>query len=339
MILDYPSILVYRLRFVFIGIVLFAATAITLLLISATTKNINAEPTQPPQPNEFVMEMSDSPNVISNGLASVITGMNRISYVAKFSIKSDLNSFESAVTRNSRYFAQGISSSLSGITHVMGKTITITGRIVSSSFLVIGRIVGNSLLFIVKIPVKIFGFFANLPVVRSILRPSEFAEVPIIDPNSPELKTALAALPPAKPPTPTTPQQSSNPIWPIHGKVTTNFGVPHQPYQKTHTGMDISSGRASGVTPIKPFRSGKILSTAKSGGGLGNHVIIDHGNGVTSVYAHLASIAVQPGQEVTTSTTIGAEGTTGTSTGTHLHFEIRVNGQAANPRQFINGTP
>jgi murein DD-endopeptidase MepM/ murein hydrolase activator NlpD len=72
---------------------------------------------------------------------------------------------------------------------------------------------------------------------------------------------------------------------------------------------------------------------------LGNHVIVDHGNGVTSVYAHLHSISVQVGQDVTLDTTLGLEGSTGASTGTHLHFEIRVNGQAANPQQFISGQP
>jgi murein DD-endopeptidase MepM/ murein hydrolase activator NlpD len=68
-------------------------------------------------------------------------------------------------------------------------------------------------------------------------------------------------------------------------------------------------------------------------------VIVDHGNGVTSVYAHMDSIAVKTGQEVGLDTVLGIEGTTGVSTGPHLHLEIRVNGQAANPRQFIDGNP
>jgi murein DD-endopeptidase MepM/ murein hydrolase activator NlpD len=68
-------------------------------------------------------------------------------------------------------------------------------------------------------------------------------------------------------------------------------------------------------------------------------VIIDHGKGVTSVYAHLASISVKEGKKVGMDTVLGYEGTTGLSTGVHLHFEIRVNGQAADPRQFISGHP
>ena len=68
-------------------------------------------------------------------------------------------------------------------------------------------------------------------------------------------------------------------------------------------------------------------------------MIVDHGNGVTSVYGHLARISVSVGQEVDSSSVLGYEGTTGVSTGVHLHFEIRVNGQAANPHQFISGQP
>jgi len=83
----------------------------------------------------------------------------------------------------------------------------------------------------------------------------------------------------------------------------------------------------------------QIIDVVVSKKGLGNHVVVDHGNGVTSVYGHLASIAVKVGQDVDTTTTIGQEGTTGVSTGTHLHFEIRVNGQATNPYRFISGKP
>jgi murein DD-endopeptidase MepM/ murein hydrolase activator NlpD len=103
--------------------------------------------------------------------------------------------------------------------------------------------------------------------------------------------------------------------------------------------MDISDGSAPGTTPVKPFRSGVVIEAVHSAYGLGNHVIVDHGSGVTSVYAHLNSISVQVGQKVSLGTTIGMQGTTGVSTGTHLHFEIRVNGKAANPMQFISGQP
>jgi len=89
---------------------------------------------------------------------------------------------------------------------------------------------------------------------------------------------------------------------------------------------------------VKAFRSGKVIG-AETTGGLGNHVIVDHGNGVTSVYGHLAKITVSVGQNVDTTTVLGIEGSTGVSTGPHVHFEIRVNGQATNPHQFISGQP
>jgi murein DD-endopeptidase MepM/ murein hydrolase activator NlpD len=103
--------------------------------------------------------------------------------------------------------------------------------------------------------------------------------------------------------------------------------------------MDISSGKASGVTVVKPIKPGRVIETVKSSKGLGNHVILDHGSGVTSIYAHFATISVKEGQTVDKNTPLGSEGSTGLSTGPHLHLEIRVNGQAADPRHFINGRP
>lgn len=131
---------------------------------------------------------------------------------------------------------------------------------------------------------------------------------------------------------------NSKPRWPIHGIITTYFGVPEMPYESVHTGLDISDGKPPGITPIKPFMPGVVLS-AVHGGGLGNHVVIDHGGGLTSVYGHLYSISVRPGQRVNENTTIGNEGSTGVSTGTHLHFEIRIRGEPKNPLRFIKGNP
>lgn len=103
--------------------------------------------------------------------------------------------------------------------------------------------------------------------------------------------------------------------------------------------MDISSGNRSGVMPIKPFRAGVVVEAVHTRYGLGNHVVVDHGEGITSTYAHLYSIAVHVGQPVGTDTALGQEGSTGVSTGTHLHFEIRKDGQLQNPQDYIAGTP
>jgi murein DD-endopeptidase MepM/ murein hydrolase activator NlpD len=131
----------------------------------------------------------------------------------------------------------------------------------------------------------------------------------------------------------------STAVWPMHGRVTTEFGVYHRPYQATHTGIDITSARPSGETAVTTFREGTVVHVVHSSISFGNHVIIDHGSGMTSLYGHLADISVAVGQHVMPGETIGHEGSTGASTGTHLHFEIQLKGRAVNPRQYAPGNP
>lgn len=128
-------------------------------------------------------------------------------------------------------------------------------------------------------------------------------------------------------------------IWPIHGKVTTEFGAPDYPFQSSHTGIDISSARPAGQTPVAAFHSGVVISVVYSGASYGNHVIIDHGGGLTSLYGHLYLISVHEGQRVNAGDTIGTEGSTGASTGPHVHFEIRQNNIPENPRRYVAGNP
>lgn len=200
----------------------------------------------------------------------------------------------------------------------------------------------NVFIFVLRIPGNIFGFVANSRVAGAIIAPSEHThnnEVPIIDPNDPALLAAQKALPAiASENKVAAPGSAQEIAWPIRGAITTHFGERGRYYRPAHTGIDISDGKRPGVTPIKAYRSGTV-SAAGRDGGLGNRVIVDHGNGVTSVYAHLSSISVGLGQKVDTNTTLGLEGSTGVSTGTHLHFEIRINGQAADPLLFIAGRP
>jgi murein DD-endopeptidase MepM/ murein hydrolase activator NlpD len=141
-------------------------------------------------------------------------------------------------------------------------------------------------------------------------------------------------------PVPTTPIQSPQAsVWPIHGTVTTEFGVYHQPFQGHHTGIDIASELPVGSGAVTPFREGTVAEVIRSSGGLGNHIVIDHGSGLTSWYGHLYSIAVAEGQVVKPGDSIGYEGRTGTATGPHLHLEIRQNNVPLNPRKFIAGNP
>lgn len=119
-------------------------------------------------------------------------------------------------------------------------------------------------------------------------------------------------------------------IRPCGGPVTSPFGWRTHPIYKTrrfHTGVDF--GIASG-TPVKAATDGRIVSAGWKGA-YGRCVIIDHGGGISTVYGHLSSISVRAGQTVSKGQMVGRVGSTGLSTGPHLHFEVRENGKPVNP--------
>ncbi|NJO41500.1 MAG: M23 family metallopeptidase [Cyanobacteria bacterium CRU_2_1] len=102
-----------------------------------------------------------------------------------------------------------------------------------------------------------------------------------------------------------------------------------------HRGIDIGTGDETPA--VEAARKGTVTEAAIGwNGGYGNLVTIDHGDGLETRYAHLSSIAVKVGDRVDTSTVIGSVGSTGNSTGNHLHFEIRVDGEDKNPEEFIS---
>lgn len=121
-------------------------------------------------------------------------------------------------------------------------------------------------------------------------------------------------------------------IWPTTGVITLEFGESHLPYQPLHTGIDIAGKRGD---PIAAFMKGKVIYAGEISWGYGKHVIIDNGNNVTSLYAHLNKIYVEKGDEVNQGQIIGLEGSTGWSTGPHLHFQTDVFGIPVNPRTFL----
>lgn len=88
-------------------------------------------------------------------------------------------------------------------------------------------------------------------------------------------------------------------------------------------------------TPITSADSGRVITAVKQGYGYGWHVTLEHGNGLTTIYAHLSAIYVSVGQNVSKGQTIGAIGSTGRSTGPHLHFETRRNGAPVNPMSLL----
>ncbi|MDF1596238.1 MAG: peptidoglycan DD-metalloendopeptidase family protein [Acidimicrobiia bacterium] len=124
--------------------------------------------------------------------------------------------------------------------------------------------------------------------------------------------------------------------WPVSGSVSSGFGYRIHPIsgvRKLHTGIDISVG--SGV-PIGAAGSGVVI-LASWYGGYGNAVVIDHGGGLATLYAHQSSLAVGVGQSVSEGDTIGYVGSTGYSTGPHLHFETREFGTPVNPMGYLSG--
>jgi len=117
-------------------------------------------------------------------------------------------------------------------------------------------------------------------------------------------------------------------IWPCDGVVVSGFGMR---WGRMHEGIDI--GCAYG-TPNGAAASGTVIYAGWLGG-YGNLVVVDHGNGLSTAYAHASSILVSVGQSVSQGQTVSLVGSTGHSTGPHLHFEVRVNGVAVDPLPYL----
>lgn len=118
---------------------------------------------------------------------------------------------------------------------------------------------------------------------------------------------------------------------PVTGSISSRFGSRGGSRSSAHTGLDISTSAGTGIRPI----SGGTVTYAGFRGTYGNLIIIDHGNGVESYYAHCNALYVTAGQTVDANTTIGAVGSTGNSTGPHLHLEIRIGGSPVNPQNYL----
>lgn len=155
--------------------------------------------------------------------------------------------------------------------------------------------------------------------------------------------TGISASLPAPVPVPATadtipamnaPAATSQMAWPVRGRISSEFGPRVHPVtgaHRDHHGLDIA---ASTGTPIAAA-SGGTVTFAGQQRGYGNIVIIDHGNGTETRYAHQDTIAVSKGQTVTAGQRVGTVGSTGLSTGPHLHFEVRRDGEPVDPRRFL----
>jgi len=126
-------------------------------------------------------------------------------------------------------------------------------------------------------------------------------------------------------------------MWPVEGRVGSGFGEREDPFNgegKFHSGIDIEAAYG---TPVRAAADGE--STGESmGAGYGRQVVLNHGHGYVTVYGHLSSVAVLPGQRVTRGQVIGYVGQSGRATGPHLHYEVRVNNTPVNPHKYMRST-
>jgi len=119
---------------------------------------------------------------------------------------------------------------------------------------------------------------------------------------------------------------------------TSGFGVRSDPFQgraALHPGIDLAGPVG---TPIYATADGVVLRAGWNSGGYGNLVELDHGRGIATRYGHMSAVMVQAGQRVTRGQQIGRMGSTGRSTGSHLHYEVRIDGRAVNPVPFMKST-
>jgi murein DD-endopeptidase MepM/ murein hydrolase activator NlpD len=116
---------------------------------------------------------------------------------------------------------------------------------------------------------------------------------------------------------------------------TSGYGVRSDPFRGVaamHAGIDLSGPHG---TPIYATADGVVTNAGWNSGGYGNLIKVDHGRGIETRYGHLAAISVRPGQRITRGQVIGRMGSTGRSTGNHLHYEVRIDGRAVNPIPFM----
>jgi murein DD-endopeptidase MepM/ murein hydrolase activator NlpD len=154
--------------------------------------------------------------------------------------------------------------------------------------------------------------------------PPEPEPVYVAEESLPEPAAVAAVVPVAESPA----VSSSGFIWPFHSAISTYFG------EDGHKGLDLEGLGREGE-PVVAAASGQVVLVVWSDWAYGNHVIIDHGDGIQTVYGHLSDIWVTQGEYVSQGQAVGAIGNTGYSTGPHLHFEVRLYGAVVDPLAYL----
>jgi murein DD-endopeptidase MepM/ murein hydrolase activator NlpD len=314
---DQGFIIMYRFRFLFGGLLIVAAVLLLSLVLSLiNTSQVQAESGTPSYAGN---SSYDGANVVTDAFDAALNGTSQITasvVSAGQNVSSGMKQASASTVNGGKYLAGGVYNTAGSALHG----------------------VSTAVLFTARLPVYAWHGVSNVTHLSSFINPasSDKTEPPRIDPAiAAEIANSRSLIKSM----PVSAAFNTKPQWPIHGGITEEFGVPHWPWQPVHTGIDISDGAVQGITPVHPFKPGRVIVVIHSSEGFGNHVIIDHGNGMTSLYGHMYSTAVQVGQEVNQSTVLGTEGTTGLSTGVHVHFEIDINGAPANPHLYVNGQP
>jgi murein DD-endopeptidase MepM/ murein hydrolase activator NlpD len=127
-------------------------------------------------------------------------------------------------------------------------------------------------------------------------------------------------------------------IWPVQGIVTSSFGARMDPFNGEgafHTGIDIATSKGEAV---RAPADGTVIK-AGMGTGYGREVVVDHGHGMQTLYAHLSGFAVIAGQDVRRGDILGYVGSSGHSTGPHLHYEVRIHDTPVNPSKYLHAAP
>jgi murein DD-endopeptidase MepM/ murein hydrolase activator NlpD len=157
---------------------------------------------------------------------------------------------------------------------------------------------------------------------------AEASEIDALQAVSAQLGAQIRAAQARSAPSSTATPSSAGLIWPVSGPVTSPFGWR---WGRMHEGIDLGVGYG---TPIHAAAAGTVIYCGWEGG-YGNLVVIDHGGNLATAYGHQSSIAVGCGQQVSQGQVIGYVGSTGHSTGPHLHFEVRINGNAVDPLGYL----